>query len=201
MGERRVNARELLSSCSSVWLISADRRARWSMQVNIFSKARRSSSRRPTRSGRGHRAVHAAVGRASRFRHLDSSVRCMVILGRYFHTAYGKVRSGHTRRHTSPACSRWCRSHQSGRKDHEQAHEARCRHRFLRGGRECRCSWCGGTASAAPSVSAHVQRPAVSVNAGDHRWDHGVGYLLELGYSWDEIRGWCHDVQVEISVR
>ncbi|MEU1036408.1 hypothetical protein ABZ402_48925 [Streptomyces mirabilis] len=59
----------------------------------------------------------------------------------------------------------------------------------------------GGTASAAPSASAHVQRPAVSVNAGDHRWDHGVGYLLELGYSWDEIRGWCHDVQVEISVR
>lgn len=59
----------------------------------------------------------------------------------------------------------------------------------------------GGTASAAPSVSAHVQRPAVSVNAGDYRWDHGVGYLLELGYSWDEIRGWCHDVQVEISVR
>lgn len=43
-------------------------------------------------------------------------------------------------------------------------------------------------------------RPSVST-PHDHRWDHGVGYLLELGYSWDEIRGWCHDVQVEISVR
>ncbi|GHD80382.1 MULTISPECIES: hypothetical protein [Streptomyces] len=59
----------------------------------------------------------------------------------------------------------------------------------------------GGTASAATSTSAHVQGPAVSVNAGDYRWDHGVGYLLELGYSWDEIRGWYHDGQVEISVR
>ncbi|MGW1759718.1 hypothetical protein [Streptomyces mirabilis] len=59
----------------------------------------------------------------------------------------------------------------------------------------------GGTASASTSASAHVQRPAVSANAGDYRWDHGVGYLLELGYSWDEIRGWCHDGQVEISVR
>ncbi|SFG94129.1 hypothetical protein [Streptomyces mirabilis] len=59
----------------------------------------------------------------------------------------------------------------------------------------------GGTASAATSASAHVQGPAVSVNAGDYRWDHGVGYLVELGYSWDEIRGWCHDGQVEISVR
>ncbi|MDX3763701.1 hypothetical protein ACFY1B_44135 [Streptomyces mirabilis] len=59
----------------------------------------------------------------------------------------------------------------------------------------------GGTASAATSASAHVQRPAVSVNVGDYRWDHGVGYLLDLGYSWDEIRGWYHVSQVEISVR
>jgi hypothetical protein len=51
----------------------------------------------------------------------------------------------------------------------------------------------GGTASAATSASAHVQRPALSVNAGDYRWDHGVSYLLELGYSWDEIHGWHHD--------
>ncbi|MCX4515300.1 hypothetical protein OHA27_34280 [Streptomyces sp. NBC_01619] len=49
----------------------------------------------------------------------------------------------------------------------------------------------GGTASAATSASAHVERPVVI--ADDYRWDHGVGYLLfELGYSWDEIRGW-HD--------
>ncbi|MFD4548528.1 hypothetical protein [Streptomyces sp. NPDC058466] len=60
-----------------------------------------------------------------------------------------------------------------------------------------------GTASAATSASAHVQRPAVnvSVNAGDYRWDHGVGYLLELGYSWDEIHGWHHDGRDEISCR
>ncbi|MFJ9968099.1 hypothetical protein [Streptomyces avermitilis] len=59
----------------------------------------------------------------------------------------------------------------------------------------------GGTASAATSASAHVQRPAVSVDAGDYRWDHGVGHLLELGYSWDEIRGWHHDGRVGISGR
>lgn len=59
----------------------------------------------------------------------------------------------------------------------------------------------GGTASAATSVSAHVQRPAFSVNAGDYRWDHGVGYLLELGYSRDEIHGWHHDGRDEISGR
>ncbi|MGW8951914.1 hypothetical protein [Streptomyces sp. NPDC055709] len=67
----------------------------------------------------------------------------------------------------------------------------------------------GSTASAATPASVGVQRPAVSVNAddyrwdhgvgyllergysdaGDYRWDHGVGYLLEQGYSWDEIRG------------
>ncbi|MGW3247997.1 hypothetical protein [Streptomyces sp. NPDC001070] len=50
-----------------------------------------------------------------------------------------------------------------------------------------------GTASAATPGSAHVQRPAVSVKADYDRWDHGVGYLLEQGYSWDEIRGWHHD--------
>ncbi|MER5525915.1 hypothetical protein ABT075_15105 [Streptomyces sp. NPDC002677] len=61
----------------------------------------------------------------------------------------------------------------------------------------------GGTASAATSVSAHVPRSAVSVsaNSGDCRWDHGVGYLLELGYSWDEIHGWHHDGRGEISGR
>ncbi|MFD1310415.1 hypothetical protein [Streptomyces kaempferi] len=53
----------------------------------------------------------------------------------------------------------------------------------------------GGTASAATSASAHTQRPA----AGDYRWDHGVGYLLELGYSWDEIYGWHNDGRNEIS--
>ncbi|MFJ1608556.1 hypothetical protein ACIOHS_35110 [Streptomyces sp. NPDC088253] len=57
----------------------------------------------------------------------------------------------------------------------------------------------GGTASAATSASAHVQRPAVSVNVGDYRWDHGVGYLLELGYSWDEIYGRHYDGPDEIS--
>ncbi|MEV6766247.1 hypothetical protein AB0N16_37590 [Streptomyces sp. NPDC051105] len=51
----------------------------------------------------------------------------------------------------------------------------------------------GGTASAATPVSVHVDRPAVSVSAADHRWDRGVGYLLEQGYSCDEIRGWHQD--------
>lgn len=59
----------------------------------------------------------------------------------------------------------------------------------------------GGTASAATSASVQGQRPADSVNAGDYRWDHGVGYLLELGYSWDEIHGWHRDGQDEISGR
>ncbi|MFF2464234.1 hypothetical protein [Streptomyces mirabilis] len=59
----------------------------------------------------------------------------------------------------------------------------------------------GSTAWAATSASAHVQHPAVSVNAGDYRWDHGVGYLIELGFSWDEIYGWQHDGQDEITVR
>lgn len=51
----------------------------------------------------------------------------------------------------------------------------------------------GGAASAATPASAHALRPAVSVKANDYRWDHGVGYLLEEGYSWDRIRGWHHD--------
>ncbi|MGW7421690.1 hypothetical protein ACWGJB_16705 [Streptomyces sp. NPDC054813] len=34
----------------------------------------------------------------------------------------------------------------------------------------------GGTASAAVSESAHVQRPAVGVEADDHRGDRGVAY-------------------------
>ncbi|MET7921713.1 hypothetical protein ABZU45_39165 [Streptomyces avermitilis] len=57
------------------------------------------------------------------------------------------------------------------------------------------------TAYGRVSASAHVQRPAVSVDAGDYRWDHGVGHLLELGYSWDEIRGWHHDGREGISGR
>ncbi|MFD7442499.1 hypothetical protein [Streptomyces sp. NPDC059909] len=60
----------------------------------------------------------------------------------------------------------------------------------------------GGTASAATSASAHVQPPAAGVNAGDYRWDNGVGYLLFVqGYSWDEIRGLDHDGRYEISGR
>ncbi|WP_331743429.1 hypothetical protein OG762_47790 (plasmid) [Streptomyces sp. NBC_01136] len=59
----------------------------------------------------------------------------------------------------------------------------------------------GGTASAATPASAYVQRPAVDVSADDYRWDHGVGYLLEQGYSWDEIRGWHHDDRVTDSAR
>lgn len=51
----------------------------------------------------------------------------------------------------------------------------------------------GGTASAATPASVYVQRPGVCVKADDYRWDHGVGYLLEQGYSRDEIRGWRHD--------
>jgi hypothetical protein len=59
----------------------------------------------------------------------------------------------------------------------------------------------GGTASAATSASAHVTRPTGGVDAGDYRWDHGVGYLLELGYSWGEIRGRHCDGREEISGR
>lgn len=51
----------------------------------------------------------------------------------------------------------------------------------------------GGTASAAPLASAHVQRPIVRDQAADFGWDHGVGHLLERGYSCDEIRGWHQD--------
>ncbi|MEV6116236.1 hypothetical protein AB0L59_28030 [Streptomyces sp. NPDC052109] len=51
----------------------------------------------------------------------------------------------------------------------------------------------GGTASATPLASAHVQRLTDRVEAADYSWDHGVGYLLERGYSCDEIRGWHPD--------
>ncbi|MFF4550549.1 hypothetical protein [Streptomyces sp. NPDC001435] len=59
----------------------------------------------------------------------------------------------------------------------------------------------GGTASAATPASAHAHRPAASGKADHYRWDHGVGYLLEQGYSWDEIRGWHHDGRVTDSAR
>ncbi|MEU0397109.1 hypothetical protein ABZ208_30905 [Streptomyces sp. NPDC006208] len=59
----------------------------------------------------------------------------------------------------------------------------------------------GSGASAGTSASAPVQRPAVGVNADDYRWDHGVGYLLEQGYSWDEIRGRHHDGRAETGSR
>ncbi|MEU0967444.1 hypothetical protein ABZ357_19155 [Streptomyces sp. NPDC005917] len=51
----------------------------------------------------------------------------------------------------------------------------------------------GGTASAATTATAPVEHPGVSVRADDHRWDHGVGYLLEQGYSWDAVHGWHQD--------
>ncbi|MFG2948464.1 hypothetical protein [Streptomyces adustus] len=51
----------------------------------------------------------------------------------------------------------------------------------------------GGTASAAPLASAHVQGPTGRGEAADYTWDHGVGYLLERGYSCDETRGWHQD--------
>ncbi|MFF3911751.1 hypothetical protein ACFYZJ_38850 [Streptomyces sp. NPDC001848] len=52
----------------------------------------------------------------------------------------------------------------------------------------------GGAASAATPVSApHVEHPAVSVHTNDFRWDHGVGYLIEQGYSWDRVHGWHRD--------
>ncbi|MFE1311387.1 hypothetical protein [Streptomyces sp. NPDC058755] len=50
-----------------------------------------------------------------------------------------------------------------------------------------------GTASAAPLASTHVQRPTEGGVAADYGWDHGVGYLLEQGYSCDPIRGWHQD--------
>lgn len=52
-----------------------------------------------------------------------------------------------------------------------------------------------GTASATPPASTHAQHPtdgAVAV-AADYSWDHGVGYLLERGYSCDKARGWHQD--------
>ncbi|MGW7408419.1 hypothetical protein ACWGI9_32845 [Streptomyces sp. NPDC054833] len=51
----------------------------------------------------------------------------------------------------------------------------------------------GGTASAAPLAATHAQRPTEKGVAADYSWDHGVGYLLEQGYSCDEIRGWHQD--------
>ncbi|MEW2306575.1 hypothetical protein AB0958_42635 [Streptomyces sp. NPDC006655] len=59
----------------------------------------------------------------------------------------------------------------------------------------------GGTASAATPASVHVQRSAVGTDAADHRWDHGVGYLIEQGYCWDANRGWHHDDRVTDSSR
>ncbi|WP_030980642.1 hypothetical protein [Streptomyces sp. NRRL S-1824] len=59
----------------------------------------------------------------------------------------------------------------------------------------------GDAASAATPEVAHVQRPAVSAKANDYRWDHGVSYLIEQGYSWDEIRGWHHDDHVTAAIR
>ncbi|MET7518510.1 hypothetical protein ABZS88_34725 [Streptomyces sp. NPDC005480] len=46
-----------------------------------------------------------------------------------------------------------------------------------------------------------VQRPAVSVEPVDYRWDHGVGYLLEQGYSWDAVRGWHQGNRVTDATR
>ncbi|ANP50007.1 hypothetical protein J2Z21_001314 [Streptomyces griseochromogenes] len=51
----------------------------------------------------------------------------------------------------------------------------------------------GGAASAASLASTHAQRPTVGGVAADYSWDHGVGYLLERGYSCDEVRGWHQD--------
>ncbi|AOR31628.1 hypothetical protein BFF78_11715 [Streptomyces fodineus] len=51
----------------------------------------------------------------------------------------------------------------------------------------------GGTVSAAPLASTHVQRQTEGGEAADYSWDHGVGYLLEQGYSCDAIHGWHQD--------
>ncbi|MFE2069226.1 hypothetical protein EDD90_1444 [Streptomyces sp. Ag109_O5-1] len=59
----------------------------------------------------------------------------------------------------------------------------------------------GGTASAATPASTHAHRPAVGGDADYYRWDHGVGYLLEQGYAWDDSRGWYHDGRVADSAR
>ncbi|WP_030340461.1 hypothetical protein [Streptomyces sp. NRRL S-1022] len=48
----------------------------------------------------------------------------------------------------------------------------------------------GGAASAASLASTHVQRPNDGAGTAAYSWDHGVGYLLERGYSCDETRGW-----------
>ncbi|MEV5735051.1 hypothetical protein [Streptomyces sp. NPDC052292] len=45
----------------------------------------------------------------------------------------------------------------------------------------------------------HVQRSA-EVSPASYRWDHGVGYLIEQGYCWDEKRGWHHDDHVARSL-
>ncbi|MER5522246.1 hypothetical protein [Streptomyces sp. NPDC002763] len=52
----------------------------------------------------------------------------------------------------------------------------------------------GGTASAAASESAHVQRPAVGVVADDHRGDRGVAYRhnTEEDYRQDGHRARQH---------
>ncbi|MGW5259087.1 hypothetical protein ACWERW_40560 [Streptomyces sp. NPDC004012] len=59
----------------------------------------------------------------------------------------------------------------------------------------------GGAASAETPASAHVPRPAVSAKAHGCRWDHGVGFLVEEGYSVDAVRGWHHDDCVTGSAR
>ncbi|MGW7253822.1 hypothetical protein [Streptomyces sp. NPDC054834] len=59
----------------------------------------------------------------------------------------------------------------------------------------------GGTASAAPPASAHIERPTVRGEVADYSWDHGVGFLLERGYSCDEVRGWHQDHRVTDSTR
>lgn len=48
----------------------------------------------------------------------------------------------------------------------------------------------GGTASAASPDSASLQRPTAGVHADDNRWDHGVGYLFDLGYVPSATRNW-----------
>ncbi|MFJ9732613.1 hypothetical protein ACIRU2_19265 [Streptomyces sp. NPDC101169] len=48
----------------------------------------------------------------------------------------------------------------------------------------------GGPALAVTAVSAPIHRPPAGITTADHQWDHGVGYLLEQGYSCDETRGW-----------
>jgi hypothetical protein len=125
----------------------------------------------------------------------------MVILVEHFHTSYGKAL---TTQAPHFACM-----HADGAD--RTTREGKTMNKLTRRIAVTACSvavagvavlGAGGTASAATSASAHVQRPAVSVDAGDYRWDHGVGYLLfAQGYSWDQIRGWDHDDRDEISGR